>query len=83
MDAKLACHIERRVWENREIFLRLREKATRGLRRLHNEELPDFYCLPDVIRVMKSRRMGWIGNALFRGKCTDRERKRKDAVWKI
>jgi hypothetical protein len=28
-------------------------------RKLHNEELHYLYCLPNVIRVIKSRRMRW------------------------
>jgi hypothetical protein len=30
-----------------------------GWRRLHSEELHDFYASPNVIRVVKSRRMKW------------------------
>jgi hypothetical protein len=30
-------------------------------RRLHNEELHNLYASPDIIRVIKSRRMGWVG----------------------
>jgi hypothetical protein len=33
-----------------------------GWRRLHNEELRNFYALPNIIRVIKSRRMGWVGH---------------------
>jgi len=28
-------------------------------RRLHNEELNDLYCSPNIVRVIKSRRMRW------------------------
>jgi hypothetical protein len=28
-------------------------------RKLHNEELNDLYCSPNIIRVMKSRRIRW------------------------
>jgi hypothetical protein len=31
-------------------------------RRLHNEELNDFYCLPNIVRVIKSRRMRRAGH---------------------
>jgi hypothetical protein len=31
-------------------------------RRLHNEELHNFLSLPDVTRVVKSRRMRWQGD---------------------
>jgi hypothetical protein len=31
-------------------------------RKLHNEELHNLYSLPNTIRMIKSRRMGWAGN---------------------
>ena len=31
-------------------------------RKLHNEELNDLYCKPNVVRVIKSRRMRWAGH---------------------
>jgi hypothetical protein len=31
-------------------------------RKLHNEELHNLYSSPNVIRMMKSRRMRWAGN---------------------
>jgi hypothetical protein len=34
-----------------------REKAAGGWRKLHNEELHNLYASPNVIRVIKSRRM--------------------------
>jgi hypothetical protein len=30
-----------------------------GWRRMHNEELPNFFVTPNIIRVIKSRRMRW------------------------
>ena len=30
-------------------------------RKLHNEELNDLYCSPNVVRLIKSRRMRWVG----------------------
>ena len=30
-------------------------------RKLHNEELNDLYCSPNIVRVIKSRRMRWAG----------------------
>ena len=32
------------------------------MRKLHNEELNDVYCSPNTVRVIKSRRMRWVGN---------------------
>jgi hypothetical protein len=32
-------------------------------RRLHNEELHDLYTSPDIITVMKSRKIRWAGHA--------------------
>jgi hypothetical protein len=31
-------------------------------RRLHNEELHNLYSSPNIIRVIRSRRMGWAGH---------------------
>ena len=30
-------------------------------RRLHNEELHSLYCSPNIVRVIKSRRLRWAG----------------------
>jgi hypothetical protein len=35
--------------------------------KLHNEELNDLYCSPNVVRVIKSRRMRWAGNVARMG----------------
>jgi hypothetical protein len=50
------------VFENRvlrRIFGPKREEVAGGWRRLHNEELHNLYTSPDVIRMIKSRRMSW------------------------
>ena len=31
-------------------------------RRLHNEELHSLYRSPNIVRVIKSRRLGWAGH---------------------
>ena len=43
----------------RRIFGSRRDKVTGEWRRLHNEELKDLYSSPDIVRVIKSRRMRW------------------------
>ena len=53
------------VFENRmlrRIFGPKRDKVTGEWRKLHNEELTDLCCTPNIIRVMKSRRMRWMGH---------------------
>ena len=58
-----------RVFENRvlrRIFGPRRDEVTGEQRRLHNEELNDLYS-PNIVRVIKSRRMRWAGHVARMG----------------
>ena len=46
----------------RRIFGPRRDEVTGDWRRLHNEELNDLYCSPNIVRVIKWRRMRWAGH---------------------
>jgi hypothetical protein len=46
----------------RRIFGPRRDEVTGEWRRLHNEELNDLYCSPNIVRVIKWRRMRWAGH---------------------
>jgi hypothetical protein len=39
----------------------------REWRKLHNEELRDLYSLPNIVRVVKSRRIRWAGHVARMG----------------
>ena len=53
--------LEKMWWLGR--YLGLRWTRERGdWRKLHNEELHDLHFSPNVTRVIKSSRMGWVGH---------------------
>ena len=58
------------MFENRvlrEIFGLRRDEVTGEWRRLHNEELNDLFSTPNILRVIKSRRMRWAGHVARMG----------------
>jgi len=63
-----------RVFENRvlrRIFGPKREEVTGEWRKLHNEELNNLYSSPNIVGVIKSRRMGWAGHVARMGEGRD------------
>jgi hypothetical protein len=59
-----------RVFENkvlRRIFGLKRDEVIGEWRRLHNNELYAVYSSPNIIRVMKSRRLRWAGHVARMG----------------
>jgi hypothetical protein len=60
-----------RVFENkvlRRIFGPKKDEVTGEWRRLHNKELYALYSSPNIIRVIKSRRLRWAGHVVRMGK---------------
>jgi hypothetical protein len=60
-----------RVFENsvlRKVSGPKRDEVTMEWRKLHNVELNDVYSLPNIVRVVKSRRMRWAGHVAPMGK---------------
>jgi len=51
----------------RRIFGPRRDEVTVEWRRLHKEELNDLHSSPNIVRVIKSRRMGWAGHVALMG----------------
>ena len=59
-----------RVFENRvlrRLFGLKRDEVTGGWRKLHYEELNNLYSSPNIVGVIKSRRMRWAGHVAHMG----------------
>ena len=60
-----------RVFQNRvlrRIFGTKRDGVTGEWRKLHNEELNDLYCSPNIVRVIKFKIRRWAGHIARMGK---------------
>ena len=71
------------MFENRvprRVFGPKRDEVTGEWRKLHNEELSDLYSLPNIVRVVKSRRMKWEGAC---GAYGEGERCAQGSDWEI
>jgi hypothetical protein len=58
------------MFENRvlrRMFGLKRDEVTGEWRKLQNEEFNDLYCSPNIVRVIKSRRMRWAGHVARMG----------------
>jgi hypothetical protein len=51
----------------RRVFGPKRDEVTGEWGKLHNEKLNDLYSLPNIVRVVKSRRMRWAGHEAHMG----------------
>ena len=59
-----------KLFENkvlRRIYGPRRDEVTGDWMRLHNEEINDLYSSPNIVRVIKSRRMRWAGHVARMG----------------
>jgi hypothetical protein len=68
-----------RVFETKvlwRIFRRKRDEVTGEWRRLHNKKLYALYSTPNIIQVIKSRRLRWAGHVARMGE-------RKGAYWTL
>jgi hypothetical protein len=71
-----------RVFENR-VLRRMfgpKREEDGSWRKLHNDELHSLYMSPNIVRVIKSRRMRWAGHVTLMG---GGERCLQDFVWEV
>jgi len=61
LNLRILKEYEKYVWLPRKIFVPKRGEVTVEWRKLHNEELNELYCSPNIVRVMESRRGRWAG----------------------
>jgi hypothetical protein len=50
------------------MFRPKKEEVTGGWRQLHNEELYGLYSSPNIVKMIKSRRIGWAGHVARMGR---------------
>ena len=51
----------------RRVFWPKRDEVTGEWRKLHNEDLSDLYSLPNIVQVVKLRRVRWAGHVAHMG----------------
>jgi hypothetical protein len=58
-----------RVFENRVLrrIFRTKREEEGSWRKLHNDKLHSLYSSPNIVRVIKSRRMRWAGHVVRMG----------------
>jgi hypothetical protein len=56
-----------RVFENRVLIFGRKSEEDGSWRKLHNDELHNLYSSPNVARVIKSRRIRWVGHVTRMG----------------
>jgi hypothetical protein len=70
----------------RRIFEPKMEEVAGGWRRLHSEELHNLYTSPNIIAVIKSRKMRWAGDISHIGEMRNvykiSVRKQEETAWK-